>query len=192
MTTKKIIILSLFFFIFISGASQASKNSNEKRLRIPSDVLQRRFSEFSSNSTFVLIKVKNSLTKEEMTAAPDNAFWYYIGTTHGNLPTDKQEYVRYMTAYAHSIMVLDPQGYEKLKYYQANDSFVHDRNSSLKTIINKYFLQSLIGYTLIDPEMGKNPAFIRMLLEHGLVVRKDGCSQEVYVENYGLTPDMLR
>jgi len=155
------------------------------------DVLRRRYSVFSTTSSYVTVNVENRDSGEQAALVIDNTEWYMsLLDLKEHFIFTKQDYIRFMTEKHDTVFQLPGDLFSQLKKsYEAPPplEFEKDREQGLVHLADRYlqkFSWSPGGdhAWLVKPELQGNRSFLRFLLEMGLVVRRDCESGRIYVE----------
>jgi hypothetical protein len=157
---------------------------------VTEDVLRRRFSEFSTAGAFVLVKIQNSETGEQSVIVCENTDWYLTAKRQDYPVANQSEYINYMMHYQDTYLPMPGSTYQNLvSNYGANEqSTAEDAGRGMALIAERYlekFFWSPGGshaYRIKDRNLSRSAAFLRLLLEMGLVVRRDCESGMIYVE----------
>ncbi|MEQ8188439.1 MAG: hypothetical protein ABRQ39_10765 [Candidatus Eremiobacterota bacterium] len=155
------------------------------------DVLRKRFEEFSTSESFVLIKIKDRNSGEKSSVVCTNTDWYMTlyNEKEYSFPSQK-DYVDFMVKNYDKEFVLSHEAYKELiKISAAETDFEGLRGKGVdyivKTYLKKYYWSPGGSYDYIfkDEKMSRNRSFLKILLELGLIVRSDCESGMIYVES---------
>jgi len=158
---------------------------NNKAKKMDENILKRRFGEFSTSEAFVLIKLKNKKTKETMDLVCENTYWADMCEKSLKLFSDSKEYTGYMVKNYNKTFEVNEKIYSALKDFKADDSYIKYSKAPWEEV-KATFLKKERGlsnfFNIKDRNLQKNPDFIKMLLLHTVVVRRDCESGFIYVE----------
>jgi len=190
--------LLLIFLIIIMGVNiMAYKNSENKTLAqadinqdeektLTRHILLRRFGEFSSAGSFVMVKIKNADREEECSIVCENTDWYlFISALKEYSFSSDEDYTDYMIAHYDEVFELSSDKYEEMKNsYEAPSlhEFEEAKKAGISFVADTYLKKGQYGYFIRDKKLEHNRSLLRMLLEMGLVVRRECESGNIYVE----------
>jgi hypothetical protein len=158
---------------------------------VSEDVLRRRFSEFSTAGAFVLVKIQNSETGEQSVIVCENTDWFLTAKRQSYPIASQDEYINYMMHYQDTFLPVPPNSYQHMAgNFDAgvHDAYTEDAALGMALIVEKYlekFYWSPGGahaYRIRDRNLSRSADFLRMLLEMGLVLRRECESGMVYIE----------
>lgn len=110
------LIISLFFLVMIQNNSGAN-TMDDKILRMKFD------SQFEQTPAFLIVKVKNTDTKEQMDILCTNTQWAYHCINSLKLVKDKYVYSDYMMLNHDKVFETPPRLYGILAQYRAGDTY---------------------------------------------------------------------
>jgi hypothetical protein len=157
------------------------------------NVLRKRFEEFSTSESFVLIRIKDRNSGEKSSVVCTNTDWYMtlLNEKDYSFPFQK-DYVDFMVKNYDREFILSHEAYKELiKFSEAKPvkDFEEIRgngvNYIVKTCFKKYYWSPCGPYVYVfkDEKLSRNRSFLKILLEFGLIVRSDCESGMIYVES---------
>ncbi len=178
------VILALIMIagIFTFSNEILAKNNYNGGKKVDKYILERRFGEFSTSGSLVLVKVKNTKTQEQMEIVCDNTEWMFVCQDDLKLVSKSKEYTEYMIKNYRQIFELAPETYAKLKVYKTGDSYKSESPKGWEEIKKEFFEPEKMYFVLKDKTLAKNRDFLRMLLEQNVVVRNTSYDGSLYVQ----------
>jgi len=155
------------------------------------DVLKRRYGVFSTTGSYIIVNVENRENGEQSTLVCENTDWYLnLLDLKEHFIFTKQDYTRFMVEKDGTVFQIPGELFNDIKKSCEAPppiEFEQDREQGLSHVAGKY-LQKFLWPSgekhawLVAQEFQKNRSFIRLLLEMGLVVRRDCENGRYYVE----------
>ncbi len=145
-------------------------------------ILKRRFGEFSTSGSFVLIKLQNAETMETMDIICENMSWAFICKDDLKLILESKEYTDYMVKNYNKTFAVGNEIYLKLKGAQAGDTYMEYSQVPWQSVKAEFLEKERGFYNIKDRNIERNADFIKMLLHHNVVVRHDCYDGSVYVQ----------
>lgn len=202
---KKIFIL-LFLLIFslnilncMSNETQVSSDvynsgdeGGEENNVTGEDILKKRFGEFSTAGAFVLIKIQNKKTGDKAFIVPENTDWFmYVLEEKEYGIKNEEDYLNFMLKEYDRYFELSDEKYKELTgSFEAKKvpEFQEIKEKGLTYLLENYFEKYYWNpggsyvYSFRDEKLEHNRDFLMVLLEIGLVVRRECESGMIYVE----------
>jgi hypothetical protein len=155
---------------------------------VPRSVLVKRFSEFSTAGSFILLCIQDNGSKDTSYIVLENEEWYFYSQRMEILSfTSHEEYTEYMVEHATNCISVPTKIFEELdRLFRApeNEEYTQDGLKRIQFFRQKY-LDSVpwtSGYIIREKKHAYDRSFLRILLELGLVVRRECESGRLYVE----------
>ena len=174
-------LILVFFVTYLPcEAKQEKQIEKEKKME---KTLFARFSEFSTESAYVNIKVKNETTGEEVVFVIDNGNWQYLFVYYVKA-CESHDYTNYMVEHANDTFILPDKVFTQHKICIADDSMKKIENNIEE--LKKYIIG--IGPTKNSYYVEKLPAnqmnsFIRYANGfEGIVVRQSCLNGRIYLQ----------
>jgi hypothetical protein len=155
---------------------------------VPRSVLLKRFSEFSTAGSFILLCLMDKTTGEKSVIVLENDEWYSYSQQMKIIPfANTTDYTRYMVEHASECIPVPAETFQELKHlYGApkKEEFIRAEKEGIGFIRQQYLerVPWVSGYEIRDHELRYDRSFLRLLLKMGLVVRRDCESGRRYVE----------
>jgi hypothetical protein len=155
---------------------------------VPRSVLLKRFSEFSTAGSFVLVCLQDEATGERTHIVLENEEWYFYCGSKGILSFPcRAEYTRYMVEHANECFPVHSKVFQELNHLfgaPEKREYIQARRKGISFLRNKYLKKVpwVYGYEIRDRRYAYDRSFLRMLLERGFVIRRECESGRRYVE----------
>jgi hypothetical protein len=155
---------------------------------IPRSVLLRRFSEFSTAGSFILLCLADKSTGERSHIVLENDEWYIYSRSMGiHFFSSSEEYTRYMVEHANDCVPVPVEAFRELnRLFGApqKEEFIHASRKGIPSLRQEYLerVPWVSGYEIREWKYAHDRSFLRVLLELGLVVRRECESGRRYVE----------
>ena len=169
-------------FIIISGISVFANNKNGAKKMITNDILKRRYSEFSTSGAFILVKLQNSKTKEKMDIICENTYWNYTCSNNLKLFKSSNEYTDYMIKNYNKPFEVSDEFYSAHKGSRVGGSYDKYVDVPWETVKTTFLKQTRGFFEIKDRNLEKNIDFVKMLLLHNVVVRRDCYDGSIYIQ----------
>lgn len=187
MWRKKILITAIMLLSAscIVLAENADTNTADTD-QVPTNVLRKRYDNFSTAQTFVLIFIESKELGQKAAIVCDNSRWHQILTERTNyFKGNKQQYIDFMLENHDQRFNLSADVFNELvKYYDApkSDAYEKDKIKGVPFLANKYLekrcSKNNCSYSFRDDKYSwRDRSVLRMLLESGLVVGR-GCEDD--------------
>ena len=156
------------------------------------DILNRRYGEFSTAGAYILVCIGSEESDLKTFIVCENTDWYITLTEEtASFKGNDEQYLKFMIKNYNKRFSLPETVFNKLvKEYSApkNKAFETDKSKGLKHVVSKYLQKNTWSpgsyyYSIRINTYQNNRSFLRMLLELGLVVRRDCESGMIYVES---------
>ncbi len=182
-----IMLLSLPCIALVKDVNIGDKNQSSIY------VLRKRYGEFSTAGAFISVCVENKDLKQKSTIVCENAYWYDILTKKTNyFKGSARQYVDFMLKNHDQCFQLSADVFKELsKTHEAlrKDAYEMDMDKvkGVSYVANKYLKKNFwnankYDYVFRDNKYESDRSLLRMLLELGLVVRRDCESGQGYIE----------
>ncbi len=161
---------------------------------VPPHVLRRRYGEFSTSGAFVLLHIKNRETGECAHAVCENMDWYLIARDEG-IFTGKadEEYVDFMVKNHDRLFEVSGTSYGELLKLDApeREAYAQLKSKGIPYLADNFLTRWYWNapqntgpymYNITEEKHAYDESFLRVLLEMGLVVRRECESGQRYVE----------
>ncbi|MBN1899406.1 MAG: hypothetical protein JW827_11565, partial [Spirochaetes bacterium] len=187
----RIIICFLLCLIMFSDLGGETK---EKKRVVPESVRKKRFSNFSTAASFILVCIKEKGTDNKEMVVIENMSWYsYLFKEKIFTKKEHDEYVRFMMKHHTKCFAVSQDTFRVLtEYYRApvRKEYEEIKKKGAGYVISKYcdrFYWNAPRNTgpyayFIKKEYARDKSFQRMLLEMGLVVRRECESGAIFIE----------
>jgi len=171
--------------------NQYAIDRKEGKCKVTEDVLRRRFGEFSTAGAFVLVKIQDRATGERAVIVCENTDWFFAAREFDHSLSHEKEYTAYMIRNYGTFLPVPGKVFRELvgSFGAAQgDAYAGDAVRGIAFVAGKYlerFEWSPGGshaYRVRDRKLAYDRSFLRLLLELGLVVRRDCESGMIYVE----------
>lgn len=202
---KKVIILLILLMFFLnilncmsnenkvsSDVYNNSEQGGEENNVTGEDILKKRFGEFSTAGAFVLIKIQNKKTGDKAFIVPENTDWFiYILEEKEYGIKDEEDYLNFMLKEYDRYFELSDEKYKELTCsFEAKKvpEFQKIKDKGINHLLENYFEKYYWSpggpyvYSFQDEKLEHNRDFLMILLEMGLLVRRDCESGMIYVE----------
>jgi hypothetical protein len=159
---------------------------------VPRSVLLRRFSEFSTAGSFVLVCLRDEATVERTHIVLENEEWYFYCGSKGILSFPcRAEYTRYMVEHANECFSVGTEVFNELNHLfgaPVKDEYIQASREGISFLRQNYLekVPWVSGYGIRDRRYAYDRSFLRMLLERGFVIRRECESGRLYVEAAGV------
>jgi hypothetical protein len=159
---------------------------------VPRSVLLKRFSEFSTAGSFVLVCLQDEATGERTHIVLENEEWHFYSMRKGILSfPSMEEYTRYMIEHANECFPVHSEVFQELNHLfgaPVKDEYIQASREGISFLRNKYLKKVpwVYGYEIRDRRYAYDRSFLRMLLERGFVIRRECESGRRYVEAAGV------
>ncbi len=180
MNIKKILFLCLL--LILAGMPSFAANNKIGAGKMDESILKRRFDEFSTSGAFVLIKLQNTATKETMDIVCENTDWAFMCKDSLKLVPSLKEYTDYMVKNYNKTFGVSDKIYSAMKGAKAGDSYIKYAKTPWEDVKAEFLEKERGFYNLKNAAFARNPDFIKMLLLHNVVVRRDCVSGRIYVQ----------
>ena len=164
---------------------------------VPRSVLVKRFSEFSTAGSFILLCIRDSGSKDTSYIVLENEEWYSYSQRMDILSfTGHEEYIQYMVEHAADCIPVLTKTFKELnRLFRApeKEEYIQNGLQGIQFFRQKY-LESvpwISGYIIREKKHAYDRSFLRILLEMGLVVRRECESGRLYVETAELDAPSL-
>jgi hypothetical protein len=161
---------------------------------VPPHVLRRRYGEFSTAGAYVLLHVKNRETGECAHVVHENMDWYLIARDEGIFIGDAdEEYVDFMVKNHDRLFEVGDASYTELLKLDApeREAYARLKSKGIPYLVDAYLTRWYWNapkntgpyvYNITEEKYAYDESFLRVLLEMGLVVRRECESGQRYVE----------
>lgn len=178
-----LVSLSLILVFFIACLpSEAKQEKQIKKENNMEKTLLARFSEFSTESAFVNINVKNEATGEEVVFVTDNGNWQYL-FMYFVKACEAKDYPMYMVKHVNDTFTLPEKTFNRNKICIADDSMkaIENNREELKKYIVGPGPSQNSYYVDVPPKQMKS--FIRYANGfEGIVVRQSCLDGRIYLQ----------
>lgn len=179
--------------VFALNAGQPEEKTNTISIEViaEQDVLSRRYGEFSTAGAFILVCISNKESGKTAEIVCENTEWYDILTKEtAYFKGNEKEYLDFMLKNHDKCFELSALAFDKLAKELSvpkNEVFEKDKNKGIKFVAEKYLKKnswspSNYDYIIRDKRFEHDRGLLRMLLESGLVVRRDCESGQRFIE----------
>jgi|GEM_PF-1823342 hypothetical protein len=151
-------------------------------------VLVKRFSEFSTAGSFILLCIQDNESKDTAYIVLENEEWYFYSQRMEILSfTSHEEYTGYMVDNAANCIPVPTRIFQELdRLFRApcKEEYTGDVVKGIHFFRQKYLVKVswISGYEIREKKHAQDRSFLRILLEMGLVVRRECESGRLYVE----------
>ncbi|MFH1125554.1 MAG: hypothetical protein V1703_00370 [Candidatus Altiarchaeota archaeon] len=176
--------------VAVKGPLLMEKNVSD----ISEDVLKRRYGQFSTAGAFISLFVRNKESGREAYAVVENEDWYLMLTREeGREFKDTGDYTQYMIENHQRCFEVKDSTFNELMKFEApaKDEYEKDKSEGVQHVKNKYLEKfywnapkntGAYVYFIREEKYAYDESFLRVLLELGLVVRRECESGHRYVE----------
>lgn len=162
------------------GAQAKSKTKKRGKVMINSNILEKRYSDFSSDISFILLKVRNA--NKEAYVVYDNKSWSRLCQRQLALVKDSKEYVSYMVKNHDKTFDVPSNVFNEMIIAEAKQP--NFKEKTWQEIKAAYFEEERPRlYKLKDSNLrlGRNMSFLRLLLEQNLFVGQGSYDGAIFV-----------
>lgn len=156
----------------------------------------RRYGQFSTAGAFVLVRVRNKANGEEADVVCENTQWFLVLYRDESYATkNENEYLSFMLNHDGECFEISDNAFCELSKHGtalATSEYEVVKQKGLKCVVGTYFTKLYwnapantgpYAYFVTDQrKLAHDRSFIRMLLEMGVVVRRECESGQIYVE----------
>ena len=174
-------LILVFFVAYLPCEAKQEKKIKKENNKMEKTLLAR-FSEFSTESAYVNIKVKNEATGEEVVFVTDNGNWQYLFMYYVKA-CEAKDYTNYMVKHANDTFTLPEVAFNRNKICIADESMKNIENNieELKKYIIGAGPSKNSYYVDVPPKQMKS--FIRYANGfEGIVVRQSCLDGRIYLQ----------
>jgi hypothetical protein len=156
--------------------------------KVSRSVLLRRFSEFSTAGSFILLCLQDKSTGKKSHIVLENDEWYFCTQKMLNLSySSTNEYTQYMVEHATDCFPVPADTFRELnQLFNApeREDYIQDSRKGAQFFRDKYLerVPWFSGLAIREQKDANDRSFLRVLLELGFIVRRDCESGRRYVE----------